>query len=62
MAGDVACFVALVLRVVGVAGLQEEVGPEKDFRHVAASQWSMVVPHQPYWLPEKHVSIILSWV
>jgi hypothetical protein len=31
--------------------LQDERAPEKGFRQVAASQWSTVVPHQPYWLP-----------
>lgn len=49
------CFVALVLRVVGVEGLQDDEEPEKGLRQVAESQWSGVVPHQPYWLPEEMV-------
>lgn len=57
VAGEVACLVALVLRVVGVEGLQDDEEPEKFFRQVAASQWSTVVPHQPYWLPGRHISI-----
>lgn len=44
VAGEVACLVALVLRVVAV-GLQLEAEPEKGWRQVAASQWSLVVPH-----------------
>lgn len=48
VAGEVACLVALVFKVVAVAavaGLHWEDAPEKGFRQVAASQWSLVVPH-----------------
>jgi hypothetical protein len=38
-------LVALVFMVVAVAGLQDEEAPEKGWRQVFASQWSMVVPH-----------------
>jgi hypothetical protein len=62
VAGEVPCFVALVLRVVGVEGLQDDEEPEKAFRQVAASQWSTVVPHQPYWLPGGKVSIESSMI
>lgn len=58
VAGEVPCLVALVFRVVGVEGLQDDEEPEKALRHVPASQWSDVVPHQPYWLPEETVSIV----
>jgi hypothetical protein len=60
VAGEVACFVVLTFMVVGVAGLQEDLAPEKDWRQVLASQWSTVVPHHPYWLPEGTIRIT-SW-
>jgi hypothetical protein len=44
-------LVALVFIVVWV-GLHDEEAPEKGWRQVFASQWSTVVPHQPYW--EQH--------
>jgi hypothetical protein len=56
VAGEVACLVVLVFIVVVVVGLQDEEEPEKGWRQVFASQWSTVVPHQPYWEPEKDVS------
>jgi hypothetical protein len=58
VAGEVACFVTLTFMVVGVAGLQEDLEPEKDCRQVLASQWSTVVPHHPYWLPGKNIRIV----
>lgn len=47
VAGEVGGLVLLVLRVVGeaVVGLQTDEAPEKALRHVAVSQWSLVVPH-----------------
>jgi hypothetical protein len=50
VAGEVPALVVLVFMVVAV-GLQEEPVPEKGWRQVAASQWSTVVPHHPYWEP-----------
>lgn len=54
------CLVT-VLKVVGVAPPQDERESEKDFRQVDLSQWSTVVPHQPYWLPVERINMAYSW-
>lgn len=54
------CLVA-VLKVVGVAPPHDEREPEKVFRQVDLSQWSTVVPHQPYWLPGVRINMAYSW-
>lgn len=52
VAGEVAGFLVVLVFKVVVVGLQLLEAPEKGCRQVLASQWSTVVPHQPYWEPE----------